>query len=53
MNYDHSVILRFDTFFEELKSRNAIITEGIVKRVYGGREFIIGDCDGHTFLIAD
>ena len=46
-------IPEIDTFFEELKSRNAIITQGIVKRVYGGREFIIGDCDGHTFLIAD
>ncbi len=42
-----------DAFFEELQSRNAIITEGIVKRVYGSREFTVRDCDGHTILIAD
>lgn len=42
-----------DIFFEELKSRNADITEGIVKRVYGSREFIIRDCDGHNILISD
>ena len=42
-----------DAFFEELKSKNAIILEGIVKRTYGSREFVIEDCDGHTILIGD
>ncbi len=42
-----------DVFFEELKSKNAIILEGIVKRTYGSREFVIEDCDGHKILIGD
>jgi uncharacterized glyoxalase superfamily protein PhnB len=42
-----------DAFFEELKSKNAIILEGIVKRTYGSREFVIEDCDGHKILIGD
>jgi uncharacterized glyoxalase superfamily protein PhnB len=42
-----------DKFFEEVKSRNADITEGIVKRTYGSREFVIRDCDGHKILVGD
>ena len=42
-----------DRFYEEVKSRNAEITEGIVKRVYGSREFTIRDCDGHKILVSD
>ena len=42
-----------DLFFEELKNRNAIIVEGIVKRAYGSREFVIQDCDGHKILVGD
>lgn len=42
-----------DDFFDELKSKNAKITEGIVKRTYGSREFVIEDCDGHKILIGD
>ena len=42
-----------DNFFQELKSRNAKIIEGIVKRIYGSREFVIEDCDGHIILIGD
>ena len=42
-----------DAFYEELKSKNAIILEGIVKRTYGSREFVIEDCDGHTILVGD
>lgn len=42
-----------DAFFEELKSKNAKILEGIVKRAYGSREFVIEDCDGHIILIGD
>lgn len=42
-----------DLFFEEVKSKNAEIVEGIVQRVYGSREFIIKDCDGHKILVGD
>ncbi len=42
-----------DNFFQELKSRNAIIVEEITRRVYGSREFVVQDCDGHTILIGD
>ena len=42
-----------DAFYEELKSRNADIAEGIVRRVYGSREFVIRDCDGHKILVGD
>lgn len=42
-----------DDLFNELKSKNADIVEGIVKRVYGSREFVIEDCDGHRILIGD
>lgn len=42
-----------DDFFDELKSKNAIIIEGITKRIYGSREFVIEDCDGHKILIGD
>ena len=42
-----------DLFFEEIKSKNAIIVEGIVKRVYGNREFIIQDCNGFKILVCD
>ena len=42
-----------DAFFEELNSRGADIVEGIVKRVYGSREFIVRDCNGHKILFGD
>ena len=42
-----------DLFFQELKSRHADIVEGIVKRVYGSREFIIRDCNGYKILVGD
>lgn len=42
-----------DAFFEELVSRNADIVEGIVKRVYGSREFVIRDCNGYKILVGD
>jgi catechol 2,3-dioxygenase-like lactoylglutathione lyase family enzyme len=42
-----------DAFFEELKAKGANIIEGIVKRSYGSREFVIEDCDGHTILVGD
>lgn len=42
-----------DLFFDELISRKANIIEGIIKRNYGSREFIIEDCDGHRILIGD
>jgi hypothetical protein len=41
-----------DLFFEELRARSAVISEGIIKRVYG-REFVIRDCDGHAILVVD
>lgn len=47
------LVLEIDSLYEELKLSNAIIIEGIVKRVYGSREFAIKDCDGHTILIGD
>lgn len=42
-----------DSFYEEVKSRNAEIVQQIVKREYGSREFIISDSDGHTILVGD
>jgi len=42
-----------DAFYEELESRNADIAEGIVRRTYGSREFVIRDCDGHKILVGD
>ncbi len=42
-----------DAFFDELKARDADIVEGIVKRVYGSREFIIRDCNGYKILFGD
>ena len=40
-------------FFEEVRSKKANITEGIVQRVYGSREFVIEDIDGHRILVGD
>ncbi len=42
-----------DLFYAELTSKHADITQEIVKRVYGSREFMIRDCDGHLILIGD
>jgi len=42
-----------DGFYEELVSKNADIAEGIVQRIYGSREFVIRDCDGHKILVGD
>jgi len=52
----HDLIIwvpEIDDFFEEVKSKNAKITEGIVQRVYGSREFVIEDIDGHRILVGD
>lgn len=54
ISYDFIIwVPEIDAFFEELKSKNAIILDGIVKRTYGSREFVIEDCDGHKILIGD
>lgn len=42
-----------DAFFEELKSKNAIIFQKITTRVYGSREFIVKDCNGFLITIGD
>lgn len=42
-----------DAFYEELRSRNAIIFQEITKRVYGSREFIIQDCNGYLITVGD
>ena len=42
-----------DAFFEEMKSKGVTIIEGIVKRPYGSREFVMEDCDGHRILVGD
>ena len=42
-----------DAFFEELTAKGADIVEGIVKRVYGSREFIVRDCNGFKILVGD
>lgn len=44
---------QIDLFYEEVQAKNAEIVEGIVQRVYGSREFIIKDCDGHKILVGD
>ncbi len=52
----HDLILwvpEIDTFYAELQSRHATIVEGIVRRPYGSREFVIEDCDGHRILVGD
>ncbi len=52
----HDLILwvpQIDDFYAELQSRHATIVEGIVRRPYGSREFVIEDCDGHRILIGD
>lgn len=53
-NHDFIIwVPEIDSFFYELKAKNATIIEGIVKRAYGSREFVIEDCDGHRILIGD
>lgn len=42
-----------DSFFAELKQRNADIVEKITLRSYGSREFIVRDCNGYKILIGD
>ncbi len=42
-----------DAFYDEVQSKGAEIVEGIVRRVYGSREFLIRDCDGHVILVGD
>ena len=41
-----------DTFFEELKSKNAHIVQEIIPRSYG-REFIFQDCNGYKIMVCD
>jgi predicted enzyme related to lactoylglutathione lyase len=42
-----------DRFFEEVSERKGEITQEIVRRAYGSREFVIRDCDGHKILVTD
>lgn len=52
----HDFILwvpEIDLFFDELQSKNVKIVETITKRVYGSREFVFEDCDGHRVLVGD
>ncbi|MGB4850227.1 MAG: VOC family protein [Saprospiraceae bacterium] len=42
-----------DSFYSELIAKGADIIGGIVKRIYGGREFVIRDCDGHQILVGE
>jgi len=42
-----------DKFYYEVKSRNAWIIEEITQKIYGSREFVISDIDGHRILIGD
>jgi catechol 2,3-dioxygenase-like lactoylglutathione lyase family enzyme len=42
-----------DAFFEELKSKEVNIVEGIILRPYGSREFVFEDCDGRRVLVGD
>lgn len=42
-----------DAFYEELKSKGANIVEGIVRRAYGSREFVVEDCNGRRILVGD
>ncbi|HLK28437.1 MAG TPA: VOC family protein [Puia sp.] len=52
--YDFIIRLaEIDSFYDEVKSNGAEITEGIVKRIYGDREFVIKDCDAHKILVCD
>ena len=54
IGYDFVIwVPEIEEFYEEVKLRKATITEGIVKRVYGSREFVIRDCDGHRILVGD
>lgn len=42
-----------ELMLEEFTAKHVTIVQGIVKRSYGSREFIIEDCDGHRILIGD
>lgn len=46
-------IPEIDDFYEELKLKEVNIIEEITKRVYGSREFIFQDIDGHHILVGD
>lgn len=52
----HDFILwvpEIDVFYTELTSRGVTILQTIVQRVYGSREFVFEDCDGHRILVGD
>lgn len=52
----HDLIIwvpEIDAFYEEVSSNGVNINEGIVKRPYGSREFVMEDCDGHRILVGD
>ena len=52
--YDFIIwIPEIDLFYAEVKAKGAEIAEEITTRVYGSREFVIKDCDGHLILIGD
>ncbi len=42
-----------DAFFEELQTRGVYVVQGIVKRVYGRREFFVRDCNGYKIILWD
>lgn len=42
-----------DAFYNELAANNVKIVEEIQKRVYGSREFVFEDFDGHIILVGD
>lgn len=54
IGYDFIIwVPEIDAFFEELTSKGAKIVEGIIKRSYGSREFVVEDCDGRRMLVGD
>ena len=42
-----------DKFYEEVTSKGAEVTEGIIMRIYGSREFVIRDCNGFKITVGD
>jgi len=42
-----------DAFYNEITARGVEIMEGIVKRVYGSREFVFRDCNGFRVTVGD
>lgn len=54
ISYDFIIwVPEIDLFYEELKARKVSLSEAIVLREYGNREFTIEDCDGRRILVCD